>query len=70
MIFPRGLPHATMPVYGIYSTGDRFLSERQMVQSVNYVDAPFTYRRIEGANHWLQLDAPQQVNPLLLEFLQ
>jgi len=70
MIFPRGLPHAAMPVYGIYSTGDRFLSERQMVQSVNYVDAPFTYRRIEGANHWLQLDAPQQVNPLLLEFLQ
>ena len=27
------------------------------------------YERIEGAGHWLQLDAPTQVNALLLEFL-
>jgi pimeloyl-ACP methyl ester carboxylesterase len=25
--------------------------------------------RVEGAGHWLQLDAPEQVNALLLDFL-
>ena len=31
--------------------------------------APWRYERIEGASHWMQLDAPERVNELLLEFL-
>jgi pimeloyl-ACP methyl ester carboxylesterase len=27
------------------------------------------YERIDGASHWLQLDAPARVNELLLDFL-
>ena len=27
------------------------------------------YERIEGAGHWMQLDAPERVNELLLDFL-
>ena len=37
--------------------------------SSNYVAAPFRYERIDGAGHWLQLEAPERVNALLLEFL-
>lgn len=36
--------------------------ERLVVMSVGY-------ERIEGAGHWLQLDATERVNELLLEFL-
>jgi pimeloyl-ACP methyl ester carboxylesterase len=28
------------------------------------------YERIEGASHWMQLDALEQVNALLLDFLR
>lgn len=70
LILPQDWPQAKVPVYGIYSSGDRFLTEGQMRDSANYVDAPFHYVRVEGANHWLQLHAPEKLNPLLLEFLR
>lgn len=59
-----------VPVYGIFSTGDRYLTEGQMRESAQYVDAPFRCEIIRGANHWLQVDAPEKVNPLLLELLR
>lgn len=59
----------TMPVLGIWSSGDTALTEGQMRNSVRYVDAPFRYERIDGADHWLQLGAPERVNAFLLEFL-
>jgi hypothetical protein len=33
------------------------------------VTGPWRYERIDGAAHWLQLDAPDRVNALLLDFL-
>ncbi|MET0855900.1 MAG: alpha/beta hydrolase [Telluria sp.] len=59
----------TMPVLGMWSSGDTALTEGQMRNSVRYVDAPFRYERIDGADHWLQLGAPARVNQLLVEFL-
>jgi pimeloyl-ACP methyl ester carboxylesterase len=41
-----------------------------MVISGQYVDAPWRYEEIEGASHWLQLDAPDKVNALLLDYLR
>src|SRR5262245_16341086 len=69
MVLPKAYPRVTVPVVGIWSDGDRFLVERQMRESARYCDAGFRYERIEGANHWLQLDAPEKVNPLLLKYL-
>jgi pimeloyl-ACP methyl ester carboxylesterase len=69
MILPRQWPRVSVPVYGIFSTGDRYLTERQMRESALYVDAPFRCEIIPGANHWLQVDAPEKVNPILLEYL-
>ncbi len=31
--------------------------------------ARWRYERIDGAGHWMQLDAPERVNALLLDFL-
>lgn len=57
-----------VPVMGIYSTGDRFLAEAQLRDSAAFVDAPFRFERIAGAGHWLQIEAPDEVNRLLLDF--
>lgn len=58
----------TMPVLGIFSDGDRYLAEAQMRGSAAYVDAPFRFELIRGAGHWLQIDAPDQVTALLIDF--
>jgi pimeloyl-ACP methyl ester carboxylesterase len=61
---------ARVPVMGVWSSGDRFLAEGQMKDSASFVDAPFRYQRIEGANHWLQLSGADKFNPLLLDYLK
>lgn len=68
LILPKAWPR--VPVCGIYSSGDRYLTEGQMRETGCFVDAPFRFAHVEGANHWLQLHAPEKVNPLLLEFLR
>ncbi|MCH0541518.1 alpha/beta hydrolase [Streptomyces sp. MUM 203J] len=63
------LPPLPGPVLGLWSTGDRFLSEASMAGTGKHVAGSWRYERVEGAGHWLQLDAPEQVNGLLLDFL-
>jgi pimeloyl-ACP methyl ester carboxylesterase len=65
---PRQYPPVTVPVLGIWSSGDVALTEAQMKDSARHVAGPFRYERIEGADHWLQLTAADRVNALLLEF--
>ncbi|HMC70250.1 MAG TPA: alpha/beta fold hydrolase [Mycobacteriales bacterium] len=67
---PVQLPPVTVPVLGIWSTGDPALTEKQMTDSKNYVDGSWQYEKVEGAGHWMQLDAPDQVNGLVLDFLR
>jgi pimeloyl-ACP methyl ester carboxylesterase len=62
-------PPVKVPVVGIWSDGDIFLTEDQMRGSERYCDAGFRYFRIDGANHWLQLTASEKLNPLLLQLL-
>jgi len=62
-------PRIGVPVLGIWSSGDRYLLEAQMRGSAAWVDAGLRYERIEGASHWLPLDAPGELNALLLDFL-
>jgi pimeloyl-ACP methyl ester carboxylesterase len=68
--FTRDHPSATVPVLGIWSSEDIALAERQMIDTQNYVQADWQYRRIDGASHWLQLDVPEKLNPILLEYLK
>ncbi len=69
MLFPGEYRASEVPVVGIYSDGDIFLTEAQMRNSEQFCDAGWKYIHVEGANHWLQLDAPERVNALLLEHL-
>jgi pimeloyl-ACP methyl ester carboxylesterase len=63
-------PQVTAPTLGVWGAGDRALTEGQMTRSSALVDAPWTYRQIADAGHWLQLDQPDTVNTLLLDFLR
>jgi len=40
-----------------------------MTGSAAHVAGPWRYERIDGAGHWPQLDAPDAVTALLLDFL-
>ncbi|HEX6392153.1 MAG TPA: alpha/beta fold hydrolase [Acidimicrobiales bacterium] len=66
---PLELPKVTVPTMGVWSTGDFALTEHQMTGSSEFVAAPWRYERVEGPGHWLQWEAPDQVNALLLDFL-
>jgi pimeloyl-ACP methyl ester carboxylesterase len=66
---PVALPPVEVPTLGVWSSGDRHLTEWQMESSGAYVQAPWCYERIDGSGHWMQLDAADRVNELLLEFL-
>lgn len=57
------------PVMGVWSTGDRFMTEASMAGTAKHVDGTWRYERIEDAGHWLPLERPEQVNALLLDFL-
>lgn len=63
-------PSVSVPTLGLWSSGDKYLTEEGMLGSGNHVAGPWRYERLEGASHWLQLDAPEQVNELLLGFLR
>lgn len=63
------LPPVQAPTMGVWSTGDFALTEGQMTRSAEHVAGPWRYERIEGPGHWMQLEAPEDVNRLLIDFL-
>jgi len=63
------LPPVQAPAMGVWSTRDFALTEVQMTDSATNMAGPWRYERLEGPGHWMQLDAPDQVNALLLDFL-
>ena len=63
------LPPCTVPTLGLWSSGDRFLTERQMQRSGEHCTNGYRYERVEDATHWMQLDQPEVVTRLLLEHL-
>jgi len=66
---PLELPPVAAPTMGVWSTGDFALLEQQMVGSAAHVSGSWRYERLEGAGHWMQLEAPDRLNALLLDFL-
>ncbi|WP_113700515.1 alpha/beta fold hydrolase [Nonomuraea lactucae] len=61
-------PPIAVPTMGVWSSGDRYLTEQSMTGSAKYVTSSWRYERLEGAGHWMQLDQPEKVNELLLDF--
>ena len=63
------LPPVQAPTMGIWSSGDGALTEVQMTDSAQNVAGPWRYERLDGPGHWMQLEAPAEVNALLIDFL-
>jgi pimeloyl-ACP methyl ester carboxylesterase len=66
---PLELPPVAAPTMGVWSSGDRHLLEQQMEGSARYVTGTWRYERLDGPGHWLTLEAPAELNRLLLDFL-
>jgi pimeloyl-ACP methyl ester carboxylesterase len=65
----RPFPAVGASTLGLWSTGDEYLMERPMLESGAHVTGGWRYERIENAGHWMQLDRPERITDLLLEFL-
>lgn len=64
------VPNVSCSTLGVWSTGDIALTEAQMKNSEQYVDGPWRYERLDGPGHWMQVEAADAVNGLLLDFLR
>lgn len=62
-------PAVQAPTMGLWSSGDFALTEGQMTRSATNVAGSWRYERIDGPGHWMQLEAPDAVNELLVDFL-
>jgi pimeloyl-ACP methyl ester carboxylesterase len=63
-------PAVACPVLGIWSDGDAYLTEEQVRSSGERIKGPFEYRKISGASHWVMLEKPEELNQILLAFLE
>jgi pimeloyl-ACP methyl ester carboxylesterase len=63
------LPPVSAPTMGVWSSGDIALLESQMTDSKAFVNGTFRYERIDAVGHWMTLEAPAEVNRLLVDFL-
>ena len=66
---PLAFPQVQAPTMGVWSSGDFALVEAGMTSSGQFVDGSWRYERIEGAGHWMQLEAADQLTALLIDFL-
>jgi pimeloyl-ACP methyl ester carboxylesterase len=57
-------------VMGIFGAHEFALTEDSMTGSAAYVSGPWRYERFDDAGHWVQLDQPDKLNRLLLDFLK
>jgi pimeloyl-ACP methyl ester carboxylesterase len=63
------LPPVEAPTLGVWSTNDHYLDGERMKMSGSFVKGPWRYEQIDGASHWLPLDASDRLNQLLTEWL-
>jgi pimeloyl-ACP methyl ester carboxylesterase len=66
---PIELPPVHASAMGVWSSGDFALTEAQMTGSAEFCTNEFRYECIDGLGHWMQIEAPDKVNALLLDFL-
>ncbi|MFF3226124.1 alpha/beta fold hydrolase [Nocardia suismassiliense] len=69
LVEPPALPPVLAPMLGVWSSEDRYLTEEAMTGTEKYAGGSWRYERLDGIGHWMQLEAPERVNELLLDFL-
>jgi len=68
VVDPPVVPAIEVPVLGVWSSGDRALSEHQMTNSAPYCAKGFTYVRFHGQGHWLPLEASHELSQEIIRF--
>jgi pimeloyl-ACP methyl ester carboxylesterase len=63
-------PAVAAPTMGVFGTADLYLTEGAMTSSASKVTGPWRYERLEGVGHFIPLEAPDELNRLLLDFLR
>jgi pimeloyl-ACP methyl ester carboxylesterase len=53
----------------VYGERDFAIVPETVAGVADYVDAPYTERRLTRSNHWVQQESPAEVNAALLNFL-
>ncbi|EHH2556720.1 alpha/beta hydrolase [Vibrio parahaemolyticus] len=66
------LGHVQAPCLGIWSEQDYYLGEKQMKDSAHFIgeDGSFEFTRVNDATHWVQLDKPDEINEIVLNFTE
>ncbi|MFJ8488819.1 alpha/beta fold hydrolase [Streptomyces sp. NPDC094038] len=63
------LPPVTVPTMGVWSDGDHHLDGERMALSGELVSGPWRHEVISDSSHWISIDAPDQLNAILLDWL-
>lgn len=60
-----GEERVKIPTLGLWSDGEKYLTEAQMIGSADFVDGPWFYQQITGASHWIPYDQPAVLSAAL-----
>lgn len=63
-------PRCSRPALGIWSAGDKFLTEAQMRDSAAQMDAPWRYQRIDDCGHWIPKEQPERLANLAVQWFK
>lgn len=67
---PPDLPPVTVPTTIIWAEADAYMSGLLLERSMQKVTGPLTVERLSGVSHWVQQEAPDRVNALLIGALR
>ena len=62
-------PPIKAPTLLIWGEDDPFLGKQLTEKTDEFIDAPFRLEFIKNCSHWVQQEAPDEVNRLILDFL-
>jgi pimeloyl-ACP methyl ester carboxylesterase len=66
---PPEPPEITVPTMIIWGEADAYMDPLLLERSAATVTGPLRVERLPGVSHWVQQEAPDRVNELLLDFL-
>jgi pimeloyl-ACP methyl ester carboxylesterase len=67
--FNPQLGPATVPTLFVWGSNDRALGERAARNTAQYVTGPYRFEVLEGVSHWIPVEVPERVLPLLRDHL-
>jgi pimeloyl-ACP methyl ester carboxylesterase len=66
---PPDPPSVSVPTLVIWGEADAYMDPVLLTRSASTVTGPLRVERLPNVSHWVQQEAPERVNALLLDFL-